>query len=133
VLAPGVQALGQAIPGLRTVEAHGAAITGLAGVARTAAPVLRALAPVAADLRGPAAGLTPFTDPVVELARALAPYGSELVQAPLGFSQWGGTTYDFGQAPGHRAVRFTMILTCGLARDPYPAPGQAAKDRKACP
>jgi ABC-type transporter Mla subunit MlaD len=131
-LAPGVQALGQALPGLSMLEARAGAIGELAGVATRSSPVLRALAPVLADLRGPAAGLTPLTDPIDALAQALTPYGSELVQAPLGFSQWGGSSYDFGQAPGHRAVRFTMVLTCALARDPYPAPGQAAKDRKAC-
>lgn len=131
-LAPGIKALGQAVPGVRAVEARGAAVGELAGVATSSSPVLRALTPVLADLRGPAAGLTPFTDPITALAQVLIPYSSELVQAPLGFSQWGGSRYDFGQAPGHRAVRFTMILTCALARDPYPAPGQAAKDRKPC-
>ena len=131
-LVPGVAALAQAIPGVRAVEGRAPAISELAGVAGTASPVLRATAPLLADLRGPAAGLTPLTNPILEVANVLIPYGSELVQAPLGFSQWGSFSYDFGQAPGHRAVRFTMILTCGLARDPYPAPGQAAKDRKAC-
>lgn len=132
VLTPGIQALGAAVPGLRAVEARAAAVSELALVATVASPVLQAYSPVLSDLRGPAAGLTPLTDPIVQIANVLIPYGTELVQGPLGFTQWGSSTYDFGQAPGHRAVRFTMILTCGHARDPYPAPGQAARDRKAC-
>jgi hypothetical protein len=94
--------------------------------------VFSALIPALGELRGTASGLTPLTDPVTELANVLIPYRQELVQAPLGFTRWGNFTYDFGTGSGHRAVRFTMVFTCGLARDPYPKPGEAAKDRKPC-
>jgi len=70
--------------------------------------------------------------PLGDLSHYLVPYRTELVQAPAGFDRWGGFRYDAGQAAGHRAVRFSMVFTCAKARDPYPAPGQAHRDRQAC-
>jgi ABC-type transporter Mla subunit MlaD len=131
-LTPGVQALAQALPGLEQLEHASAALTTLGAVARDAAPVFGALVPALSELRGTASGLTPLSDPVYELATVLIPYREELIQAPLGFTRWGNFRYDFGTGSGHRAVRFTMVFTCGLARDPYPKPGEASKDRKPC-
>jgi phospholipid/cholesterol/gamma-HCH transport system substrate-binding protein len=133
VLTPGIDALARALPGLETLEVNAPAISTLGTVASAAAPVLGALTPVLARLRGPAAGLVPLSSPAFELAELLIPYKTELIQAPLGFTRWGNFTYDFGTGAGHRAVRFSMILTCAHARDPYPAAGAASKDRKPCP
>jgi phospholipid/cholesterol/gamma-HCH transport system substrate-binding protein len=132
-LSPGVAALGDALPGIQTIEHDGPAVTVLAAVARTAAPALHALTPTLSRLRGPAAGLPALSAPAAQLATVLIPYRTELIQAPLGFTRWGDFRYDFGTAPGHRAVRFSMILTCAYARDPYPPPGAAGKERKSCP
>jgi hypothetical protein len=55
------------------------------------------------------------------------------VEAPLGFTRWGDFRYDFGKGAGHKAVRFSMVFTCAHARDPYPAPGAAGKERSPCP
>lgn len=132
-LQPGVSALARALPGVRGLESSGPEVTGIAGVAASAAPVLRALVPVLRELVGPASGLTPLSGPAFELAEVLIPYRTELIEAPLGFTRWGNFTYDFGTGAGHRAVRFSMVLTCALARDPYPAPGAASKERKPCP
>jgi ABC-type transporter Mla subunit MlaD len=131
-LTPGVRALSTALPGLQGLESRSPAIAALGSVARVAAPVLGALAPVLGDLRGTAASLTAISDPIAQLASVLIPYRTEVIQAPLGFTRWGNFTYDFGTGSGHRAVRFSMILTCALARDPYPAPGAAAKERTPC-
>jgi phospholipid/cholesterol/gamma-HCH transport system substrate-binding protein len=131
-LTPGVAALRTALPGLQQLVSDAPEVSELGAVARVAAPVFSALAPVLGDLRGTAAALTPLSDPVVELAKVLIPYRTEVIQAPLGFTRWGNFTYDFGTGSGHRAVRFSMVLTCALARDPYPAPGAAAKERKPC-
>lgn len=132
-LTPGIDALAQAIPGIRSLEHSAGAVSELGAVAAAAAPVLHALMPALARLGGPASGLTPLSTPIAELASVLIPYRTELVQAPLGFTRWGNFTYAFGTGAGHRAVRFSMVLTCALARDPYPAPGAAAKERKPCP
>jgi ABC-type transporter Mla subunit MlaD len=132
-LAPGVAALTRALPGLQALEHDGPAVSELASVAGHAAPVLRVVTPLLARVGGPASGLTPLSTPVAELASVLIPYGTELREAPLGFTRWGNFTYDFGTGAGHRAVRFSMVLTCALARDPYPLPGAASKERKPCP
>jgi ABC-type transporter Mla subunit MlaD len=131
-LTPGVQALAQALPGLAQLEHSSPALTTLGTVARDVAPVFGALVPALGELRGTASGLTPLSDPFYELATVLIPYREELIQAPLGFTRWGNFRYDFGAGSGHRAVRFTMVFTCGIARDPYPKPGEASKDRKPC-
>ena len=132
-LIPGVSALAAALPSLGRLERLGRPVATLGRLAASAAPALRALTPVLGRLLGPASGLTPLSDPVAELAGFLIPYRAELVQAPLGFTRWGGFTYDFGTGAGHRAVRFSMVLTCAHARDPYPQPGEAARDRSTCP
>lgn len=132
-LQPGVAALADSLPGLEGIERGGPELAVLAGVAGAATPTLKALSPVLTKLIGPASGLTPLSTPVSELATVLIPYRTELIEAPLGFTRWGNFTYDFGTGAGHRAVRFSMVLTCALARDPYPAPGAASKERRSCP
>lgn len=132
-LTPGIAALNDALPSLHSLERASGSVALLARAAAVASPVLTELRPALALLRGPAAGLTPVSDPFEELATVLIPYRTELVQAPLGFTRWGGFRYDFGTGAGHRAVRFSMVLTCAYARDPYPAPGAAEKERQPCP
>jgi hypothetical protein len=132
-LTPEIDALARALPSLHAVERQAPAVATLQSVAQTATPVLQALSPALADLRGAAAGLTPLSTPVFTLANVLIPYRIELIEAPLGFTRWGDFRYDFGTGAGHRAVRFSMVLTCALARDPYPLPGAAGKERKPCP
>jgi hypothetical protein len=132
-LGPGVSALSAALPDLAALEQDAPAIDELAAVGRAVRPTMRAFSPLLAKLGGPASALTPLSTPVAELADVLIPYGSELREAPLGFTRWGDFRYSFGTGAGHRAVRLSMVMTCALARDPYPAPGAAAKERKACP
>ena len=132
-LTPGIAALAGALPRVREIERSGPAVSALADVATATAPTMHTLAPVFSKLIGPASGLTPLSTPIAELASVLIPYKRELIEAPLGFTRWGNFTYDFGTGAGHRAVRFSMVLTCALARDPYPKPGAAAKERKPCP
>jgi ABC-type transporter Mla subunit MlaD len=132
-LRPGIAALDEALPALRVVEARAAGVDELGRVGRAAAPVVRLLTPVAAQLRGAVGALAPIADPLAVFSRALAPYRREILEAPAGFTRWGNFTYAAGQGAGHRAVRFSMILTCANARNPYPAPDTASKDRKPCP
>jgi phospholipid/cholesterol/gamma-HCH transport system substrate-binding protein len=130
---PSVGALTAALPGVRALERDDASISELAGVAGAARPAFSALAPALSELVGPASGLTPLSAPVATLAKVLIPYRTELREAPLGFTRWGNFTYNFGTGAGHRAVRFSMVFTCAKARDAYPAPGAASRERKPCP
>jgi hypothetical protein len=132
-LRPGVAALAGALPRVIAIERRAPAVATLGWVAGAALPTLRALAPALRRLPGPASALTPFTTPLTEMAGVLIPYRTELIEAPLGFTRWGSFTYDFGTGSGHRAVRFSMVLTCATARDPYPEPAAAARDRRSCP
>ncbi|MDX6663838.1 MAG: phospholipid/cholesterol/gamma-HCH transport system substrate-binding protein [Solirubrobacteraceae bacterium] len=132
VLTPGVRSLAAALPDLQAVEARGNGLDALARIGRAGAPVLRAATPVVASLYPSAASLAALAPPVAQLVSYLLPYGTELVEGPAGFTRWGANTYDQGQGAGHRAVRFSMIFTCAKARDPYPKPGAANKERAPC-
>ena len=132
-LDPGVRALSRALPSVLDLERRAAALEQFGQLGARAVPVLWRLAGVLARAAGPAGALTPLSAPAVRLAATLIPYRQELRDAPLGFTRWGDFTYGFGTAAGHRAVRFSMILTCARARDPYPAPGAAERERAPCP
>jgi ABC-type transporter Mla subunit MlaD len=132
-LEPSVGAVTAALPGIRALEREGPAISELAAVAGAARPAFSALTPALSQLIGPASGLEPISASVATMANVLIPYRTELLEAPLGFTRWGNFTYGFGTGAGHRAVRFSMVFTCAKARDPYPAPGAASKERKSCP
>lgn len=131
-LRPAVDALAASLPALRRVASRTPQLASLERLGRSALPALRAVAPLVPAVRGPAAGLAAATPDISSLARYLVPYRKELVEAPAGFDRWGAFRYGAGQAAGARAVRFSMIFTCAKARDPYPAPGRAGEDRKAC-
>lgn len=131
-LRPALAALAASLPALQRVASRTPQLSAVERLGREALPALRAVAPLVPAVRGPAAGLAAATPSLRELAAYLVPYRQDLIDAPAGFDRWGGFHYDDGQATGHRAVRFSMVFTCATARDPYPAPGAAARDRKAC-
>jgi hypothetical protein len=131
-LEPGVAALPAALDEIRAIERDAPALDSFARLGEDARPLIDGYAPVAAGARGPVAALAPLAGPAAHLGQALWPYRDEIVEAPAGFTRWGDFKYDFGQGAGHRAVRFSMIFTCARARNPYPAPGAAGKDRELC-
>jgi ABC-type transporter Mla subunit MlaD len=132
-LRPAVAALARALPSARRLEVDSPKFADARSLLTIARPVIdRARGVVATDARWAAATIGPIARPVGVLARAVVPYAFEIVDAPLGFDRWGGFRYDAGQGSGHKAVRFTMVFTCAKARDPYPAPGAAIKEREKC-
>jgi hypothetical protein len=131
-LRPAVVALTDALPALRDAEQRRAGIDELATLARDARPAVGEATPLVRELKGAAVSLGPVAQRLAALGRDLAPYSRELVEAPAGFSRWGGFTYPFGTATGHRAVRFSLVLTCAGGRRPYPQPGEAATDARRC-
>jgi ABC-type transporter Mla subunit MlaD len=132
-LRPAVAALGRALPAARGLERGAAHFADARALLRSARPVLDRARPVLArDARWAVSAIGPLARPVGVLARAIVPYAFEVVDAPAGFGRWGGFRYDAGRAAGHKAVRFTMVFTCARARDPYPAPGAAIKERERC-
>jgi ABC-type transporter Mla subunit MlaD len=131
-LRPAIVALADALPALRDAERRRGGIGELATLARSARPAVGETTPLLRELQGTAVSLGPVAQPLASLGRDLAPYSRELVEAPAGFSRWGGFAYPFGTGSGHRAVRFSLILTCGGGRRPYPQPGEAATDARKC-
>ena len=132
-LRPVVSSLVDALPSLVDAERKRGGLRELATVARRARPAVRPATPLVEELRGTAVSIGPLSNPLLTLSQKLVPYSHELIEAPAGFSRWGGFTYPFGVGKGHKAVRFSMILTCAGGRRAYPDPGQALGDAKACP
>jgi phospholipid/cholesterol/gamma-HCH transport system substrate-binding protein len=95
---------------------------------RYAQPVLRRLGPILRVLLGPARALPALLTDAAEMGDIAGPYAPEWVK--LGTNLAKTTHYKYlGSQP---AVRVSGAITCVAARNAYPAPGQAPKDRKAC-
>ena len=94
---------------------------------RSAPRVLRALIPVLEALHLPAQALPLIISYGDRFDAALKAYSNELSVAASRLAAV--TSYRFNGKP---ALRFTGTLGCVGGRDPYPAPGQAFKDSRAC-
>lgn len=94
---------------------------------RSAPRVLRALMPVLEALHLPAQALPLIIAYGNRFDSALHAYSNDLSIAARQLATV--TSYRFDGKP---ALRFTGTLGCTGGRDPYPAPGQAFKDRRAC-
>jgi ABC-type transporter Mla subunit MlaD len=94
---------------------------------RFAPGVLRGLIPVLDALREPALALPLIVSYGSVFDHALAAYANELRIAARQLAAVTSYTYN-----GQTALRVTGTLGCAGGRDPYPAPGQAFKDRRAC-
>lgn len=138
-LRPGAQALGKAAPDVRGVLREAVPPLGkVPGVARQAKPAVSALTGVFADARP----VTPRLARTLRLAadplRTLEPYAPEIAA----FFTYGRRALSDGDDAGHWARFFVMpgpeyaVGTAPgqrdplLAREPYPAPGEAAGHRK---
>jgi phospholipid/cholesterol/gamma-HCH transport system substrate-binding protein len=131
-LAPAAEALERALPAVNSVLDREPELGGLARIARAASPLLDTAGPVVDGLEPGALTMAPLIDAGEPLAAYAGDYGEDIFNGPYGFTTWGKFAYDFGQAPGARAVRFAPVFTCAPGRDPYPAPGEAASDRMPC-
>jgi ABC-type transporter Mla subunit MlaD len=131
-LRPVTAALDDALPRLNAALKGTRGIQAFRRLGASATPVLDDATPVLRDARDPAALVTPLATPLGPLSSYLAPYRRDIVEAVAGFNRWGDFAFQDGAASGARAVRFSLVLTCHRNRDPYPAPGEASKQRKAC-
>jgi hypothetical protein len=94
---------------------------------RYAPDVLRDFIPIFDAIRRPAEALPLIIQYGNELARGVSRYSTEL--AVLAQQLAAVTHYTYN---GTTALRITGMLGCAMARDPYPAPGQAARDTGGC-
>ena len=131
-LRPATAALRDALPAANAALAGTRGIQAFRRLGEAATPVVRQATPVLREVRDPAALLAPIAEPLGPLSAYTAPYRTDIVEAVTGFNRWGNFAFDDGLAKGARAVRFSMVLTCHKNRNPYPAPGEASTERKAC-
>jgi phospholipid/cholesterol/gamma-HCH transport system substrate-binding protein len=131
-LSPVVARLDRAVPRVDRLLGRRHDIDVLARIADAAGPAARAAGPALARLTPASETVAPLAAAIAPLAAYVARYPQDVLAGPHGFTTWGRFRYGEGQAAGHRAVRFTPVLAPPCGRDPYPAPGQVAKDRGKC-
>lgn len=140
-LVPGARALGQATPDLRGVLREALPPLGkVPDVGRQAEPALTDLTKTVDDARPLAPRLTQTFGSAERFLRVLAPYAPEVSGW---FTNW-AAALSHGDANGH-FLRLSLLFSeesvlgqGGLrdplsARNPYPAPGEAAKDARTIP
>lgn len=132
-LQPGARELVAALPAVNRLLATRRPLASVGPLARAALPVVTAGIPLVGELRRPALTLSPLAVPLGPFSTYMASYRDDLYAAPEAFTRWGQHRYSFGMASGARAVRFAPVFTCQFGRNPYPDPGSAPRDRKACP
>ncbi|WP_435581933.1 MlaD family protein [Amycolatopsis thermoflava] len=140
-LAPGARALGQATPDLRGVLREAVPPLGkVPGVGRQAEPALTDLTKTVGDARPLAPRLTQTFGSADQFLRVLAPYAPEVSGW---FTNW-AAALSHGDANGHFLRLYLLfseesVLGQGglrdplVARNPYPAPGEAAQDARKIP
>ncbi|MFE6610937.1 MlaD family protein [Amycolatopsis sp. NPDC057786] len=140
-LAPGARALGQATPDLRGVLREAVPPLGkVPEVGKQAEPALSDLTKTIADARPLAPRLTQTLASADQFLRVLAPYAPEVSGW---FTNW-AAALSHGDANGHFLRLYLLfseesVLGQGgvrdplVARNPYPAPGEAAQDARKIP
>lgn len=136
-LRPGAAAVGDATPTLRAAFREGAPVLDkVPGLSDDAAPAVSALAGAMDDARPLADRLTTTFGTASEPLAVLAPYAPELISF---FERWNSANRR-GDKSGH-SLRITLVIRPEsisgalpvrdplVHRNPYPAPGQADRDR----
>jgi phospholipid/cholesterol/gamma-HCH transport system substrate-binding protein len=131
-LRPGLRSLRDALPSLDRLlrSEEGLRSAGRLGLA--AKPVLAESRPLLIELRPVTAALDPLLDALGPLVAKLSAYGDEIRGAARGLRTATARRYAAGAGPPRRAIRSVPVLTCHRARDPYPAPDEARRQRQAC-
>jgi phospholipid/cholesterol/gamma-HCH transport system substrate-binding protein len=126
--------LERALPALERLLRLGDQIRSRTSVlARFIDPVLRVAAPLLRRLRPAIASLDPFIAALRPLVRTVRPYRGDMVRAGLGLIGATSRRYPEGAtAPGTVALRFSPVLTCHRARDPFPDPGETMRHSQPC-
>jgi len=129
----GLRGLRDALPSLERLLRREDGLRSAARLARAAEPVLIEARPLLRELRPVTATFDPLLDALGPLVRELAPYGAEIRGAASGLRAVTARRYAAGSGPPRRAIRSVPVFTCHRARDPYPEPGEASRQRQACP
>lgn len=133
-LAPAFSELGDAAPSINRLLGLGDEIRSQTRVlVRFLNPVLRKAAPLLRRIRPAIASLDPFVEALNPIVTIVTPYRDDIRRAGLGFISATDNSYPEGAtAAGNPALRFSPVLTCHTARDPYPEPGETLTHSKSC-
>jgi ABC-type transporter Mla subunit MlaD len=133
-LRPGARGLRQALPDLNAFLASGDPFRrNTRKITVALDPVVRALTPSLTALRVPAASAEPANRALAPATELLARYRSDIRATGRALVEVTRKIYPEGPtAPNHPALRFSGVLTCHDARDPYPEPGEALGQRSRC-
>jgi phospholipid/cholesterol/gamma-HCH transport system substrate-binding protein len=133
-LEPAARRLAGALPEVNRLLALGDRIRlETARLAAAINPVLAAAAPVLRDLRPTIASIEPLLGPLDSLIAAVEPYAEDIRRAGRGIVSATDNSIPVGAtAAGNPALRFTPILTCHEAREPYPEPGETMRHSEPC-
>jgi phospholipid/cholesterol/gamma-HCH transport system substrate-binding protein len=144
LLADSARLAGELTPSLRELNEALPAVAGLLGlgselrtetlaISAVTDPVLRAQRPLFRALYPTAASLDPLFADLEEVVDTLAPYEEDIAAGGEALAAATENFYPQGQtAPDNPALRYTPILTCHRARNPFPDPGEARQDSASC-
>lgn len=141
VLRPGAESLGAATPDLRGVLREGVPpLAKVPGVARTGQPAVTELTGVMDDARPVAAQLVDTANRAATPLSVLAPYSGEianyftLASSALSHGDSAGNWLRIYLVPHPESVSGTVpVKDPTVSRNPYPEPGQAARDSARAP
>jgi virulence factor Mce-like protein len=133
-LEPAARELSAALPEVNELLALGDRVrTETARLTAAINPVLAAAAPVLRELRPTVASIKPLLGPLQTLIDGVEPYAEDIERAGLGIVSATDNSIPVGAtAAGNPALRFTPILTCHEAREPYPEPGETMEHSRPC-
>ena len=134
-LAPALADLDTALPAVNRLLRRGGELRDQSRrLAGPADPLLRTGRSFVAELYPAAASLAPFAGELAPLSSYLARYDEEIeTSLPQLAETLSHFTEEGGTAPNNPAWRFDAVYTCHNPRDPYPEPGEALTNRRACP
>lgn len=134
-LRPAVESVNRALPNLNRLLGLGNVLAReTTRITAVANPVLRSTRPLVSDIYPTVASLNPLLPDVEAITETVTPYEDDIEAAGTGLAEATSVLYPFGQGPGVGAPAGRVIptLTCHRARNPFPEPGGALEDAKAC-
>ena len=131
-LRPGVRGLRDSLPEVNRLLRRDSGLRSAARLARSAEPVLARTRPLLVELRPSTDALVALLRPLDSLVGELARYDDEIRLAAERGRRVTEERSPQGRASGRRTVRTVPVFTCNRPREPYPAPGESLRQRRAC-
>jgi ABC-type transporter Mla subunit MlaD len=134
-LEPAVRGLNASLPAVTRLLGLGDVLRAeSARIGAVTEPVLRTARPVVREMFPLLAAIEPLVGDVDRVVAAVGPYRRDIRRAGSGLAATTSIPYPQGRGPGAGApmARVIPILTCHRPRNPFPGPGEALEDSRAC-